>query len=183
MAVDISGLIERFREFAPGLEGHLAEEFSSRHKDHRKEIRRALRKSLGLAAEVEDLSHPPKPDGWSVSISHCHELGGWVAVRDPRKIGFDLEVRDRLHPRLIERISNPGELDKIPDGCYLWCAKEAYFKALAKDQPVAVTQLYIDKWEPAGPGAFTYKGAGNPIGRGLILNAGPLLVSICIIEK
>ncbi len=186
MADHLSGLIERLKEFAPSLTGHLSPEFASASKpDHRAAIRRSIREHLDLLAKehdhVDDLARPPSLNSWSVSISHCTGAGGWVAVPAPSRIGLDLEMRDRIQQKLIDRIAQPRELEGIPDASFLWCAKEAYFKALTKNQPVAITQLYIDSWRPAGDRAFTFIGSGENRGNGLILSSGPHLVSICII--
>src|SRR5438132_929955 len=146
MAYNVQRLSHRIKEFEPKILSGFSEEFGSNRSDHRKKIRSAVHDALGVLSEPErgkllNLDEVPDLEEWSISISHCAALGGWIAAPLPLKIGLDIEIKRRIHDKLIKRIAMGDELANIPDPAFLWCAKESYFKALAKDQPVAVTQL------------------------------------------
>lgn len=125
-------------------------EWGSQNTNHRMLIRKGLLEYLKRdhPAEIEDsiwdLESPPVLKSLKVSISHCHGLGGFVVCS--RSIGFDVEEKSRLTPKLVERISNPAEMKLAPHHELLWTAKEAVFKC--STQYVMITQINIDAWAP-----------------------------------
>lgn len=182
MADDLSQLMTRLQQLIPDLKGEFHTKFASDQVDHRRAIRHSLKTALAPNDNsIEDLSKLPRPTGWSVSISHCRSFGGWIGIPQPRRIGLDFENYSRINNGLVERICQKWELQRAPDPAFLWCAKEAYYKALGRDQPVTVSQIYIDDWATAPDGKHIFRGDGIPLGKGLILKADDLLVSICII--
>jgi hypothetical protein len=178
MAYDIPGLITQIKRFEPKAIARMSEDFSSLHQDHREKIRKSIADTLKTGSSIMDLGELPKLKDWSVSISHCHGLGGWVAVPRPLKVGFDLEVKSRINPKLIKRIAQEGELDGIPDPAFLWCAKESYFKALGDQQPTAVTQIRVDKWSKNPDGDWRFSSSNL---RGSMFFAVDLLVSVALV--
>lgn len=179
MAYDLPGLIARIHQFEPKANVHLSEAFASNREGHRAKIRQSIAETLKAGPEIHDLKSLPHVDGWSISISHCKNLGGWIAIPRPARVGFDIELTARLSDPVIERISQPGELQHIPDPRFLWCAKESYYKALEQRQPDAVTQIRIENWQidPAGEWRFSSRGL-----RGSLFSAVDLLVSVALVE-
>lgn len=183
MAYDIPGLIRSIKSFDSRLLARFAPEFGSEVRDHRLKIRHSIRDELGVLSEPErgrllDLDEVPDLEDWSVSISHCARLGGWIAAPLPVRVGLDIEVKDRIHGKLLERIAQPGELVKVPDPALLWCAKESCFKALADDQPVAMSQLRIEHWSARPDGAWDFS-CGEL--RGAVFSAVDLLISVSVL--
>lgn len=186
MADHVSGLVERLRQRNPELRGALSSAWNSTEPQHRLLIRNSIRQTLGLNGSkfdhLSDLQQRPTVAGWSISVSHCPRAGGWLALRDPAKLGFDIELRERIQSRLVNRISTEGELNRCPYPGLLWVAKEAYYKALAPHQPKTVTELYIDSWCSLGDEEYSFAGRnGFRSGQGFVSSAEGLLVSVCIV--
>lgn len=110
---------------------------------------RALRLN---ADEAQYLTQKPKgvrPDlaRWCLTISHTDDLGGWAVVASPHVIGLDIEIRARVAPATIARVSLPAELAEAPEPTYLWAAKEACLKSLTPDgQVLVLSQIVIGGW-------------------------------------
>lgn len=178
MAYDIPSLIARIQRFEPKAVARFSEDFSALHAGHRLRIRKSIATTLGAGPSVLELGEPPRLKDWSVSISHCDNLGGWVAVPRPLKVGIDIEIQTRLNDKLIRRISQDGELINIPDPTFLWCAKEAYWKALEDQQPTAVTQIRVTNWMEKAEGEWRFSSQGL---RGSMFSAVDLLVSVALV--
>ena len=106
----------------------LSSDWSSSVADHRKEIRLELYKK-SRDAKVLDLNQVPQFDDFFVSISHCKSLGGYALnLKEP--IGFDVEQRERISLKSIERISSEQERGLADEDFQklLWPIKEATFK-------------------------------------------------------
>lgn len=140
----------------------IKEEWGSHNTHHRMEIRKALLEYLKRdhPDEVEDsiwdLESPPVLKTLKVSISHCHGLGGFVVCSQP--VGLDIEVKSRITPKVLERISSKSERKICPHPELLWTAKEAVFKC--NSQYVMITQINIDNWAPAHNETFHFTSLG-----------------------
>jgi phosphopantetheinyl transferase (holo-ACP synthase) len=179
MAHDVLGILNRIQQFESRAVGEFNEQFAAATGDFRKRIRQSIRERL--SPETESLMNldllPTLPD-WSISISHCQSLGGWIAIPKPNGIGLDIERLDRITTKVVNRIAQEGELDNIPDPLLLWCAKESYFKALGPAQPIAITQLRIEKWvAEAEEWRFS-----SPQMHGTSFTAVDLVVSISLVD-
>ena len=89
-------------------------------------------------------------------------------------LGFDLETLTRLTPAIIERVSHPFERASAPDPRFLWSAKEASFKAsLGPQQPVAITEIRIEKWRSVGGAFHTFTASSQRLhlGRGVLYSS------------
>lgn len=80
------------------------------------------------------------------SISHCPNLGGFFYLANSA-VGFDIELRERITPAIIERVSAPQELLVTDRLGHLWVAKEASFKALRDRQPATISSVRIKSWQ------------------------------------
>lgn len=181
----MAGLLQRLKSLSPGLMGVLSDKFSSKSPQYRHQIRGSLASQLQNLtplekSEVLDLSRTPGLHNWSVSISHCQALGGWVAKSKPSHIGFDLEVKSRIEPKLVQRIATPKEISAAPDPSYIWCAKESYYKYLEKAQPVTFTELQITDWLRQADQTWTFSMNGAPQARGFLLIEGDLLAALAV---
>ena len=66
-----------------------------------------------------------------ISIAHCPIMGGFIfSFNKDLLIGFDIEIAERIHDKLIRRVANTEEIKQAPDKALLWTAKEASFKCL-----------------------------------------------------
>lgn len=119
----------------PTIEIFLKKDWGSENKNYRQH----LHTDLKLRGSMVDSS-----------ISHTDGLGGYILTQNPNtKVGFDIEVIDRVRPELARRICNTEEEFQLArNPASLWAAKEASFKALKGPyQPVVVTEISIGSWE------------------------------------
>ncbi len=143
----------------PDLRGQIDPSFGANaNNEHRHKIRESIARNLNLPiAEISDLSRPPETASWSISISHCPNLGGWVAIPRPATVGLDIEEKDRLRPEVIRRVSSENELKEAPHPAYLWCAKESHFKAVHANKNLTIGAIQISEWRPQSHG-FHFSG-------------------------
>jgi phosphopantetheinyl transferase (holo-ACP synthase) len=146
-----------FKELREGwTEAYVNPEWGSGHQGHREKIRVALEHQLSTnwAKDVsyseyealKDLDRIPSFKKIHVSISHGQDLGGFVISKKP--VGFDLELKDRIHEKIVRRISLEREVAEAPSLAHLWAAKEATFKALREfAQPGVISELEIGAWK------------------------------------
>lgn len=130
---------------------------------------------------LTDLKQHPRPMHWSVSVSHTQEFGGWMAVPRPLQVGWDAELRSRIKKAIVDRVCSADEIEAAPEFAYLWCAKEAFFKSLEDEQPLAIPQLTIVDWKAAGANLWHWRGLGPRNGQGLLVNSPPLIFAACIV--
>ena len=152
----------------------------------RTQIRQSLAQSLPELSSADqtsaaDLQAPPRLEHWSSSIAHTHDFGGWMAVPRTRQIGWDVELRRRIQPRIVERVSRAAEIEASPDPGFLWCAKEAFFKALEDFQPVTMTELTIANWQARGPAVWRFHGLGPHNAKGHLLATETHLMAAVIV--
>ncbi len=141
---DVSPALRQFLQ-CPEFELRLSEEWGADNKEARALLRQAL--SDLTKEDHSDLSSPPRSDSFSISISHCAELGGFACVRRPRAIGFDVEIAERVKDTVASRISTPEEKASAPSPALLWAAKEAVYKSLlGPGQPPHFTAVNIEGW-------------------------------------
>lgn len=102
--------------------------------------------------EVEDLTQPPRVSGYSISIAHSLEVGGFAWCKGPRWLGLDIEDPKRVTAPIAKRISNSTEISLAPSNVSLWCTKEASFKALALSgaQIKTISECHCLNWRPSG---------------------------------
>lgn len=173
MAQTLQRLIDSIQSFDSQLVCDVKADFASSEPQHREKIRASLEAQFGNR-RLLDLKLRPSTDGWSISVSHCRTVGGWAAVPQPRRIGFDLELSERIREEAVARVATPEEIQKAPRFHYLWCAKEAYYKALGDDQPGTFSQVSVTDWQEIGSGLWSFP-------NGILIDDGPLLAAICII--
>lgn len=135
--------------------------FCSNQTDHRRLIRDDILKKFQsqLSSEeissIQDLDSFPKTEKIFFSISHNQELGGYSVAS--AKHGFDLELKSRISTSIIQRISTPNELSIAPDLKFIWCAKEAAFKALSHSV-ITVSDFEVVNWQSQNEtGLWTYR--------------------------
>lgn len=181
MAGGFQRLISLVHKHHPEMRAQGTSLWGAREENYRALIRASIKDVLQTEDHVADLARPPKSTKWSISISHAANFGGWVAAPLPARIGFDVEEGRRITDKVIERMSTEAERKDCPNPSYLWCAKEAYFKALAQDQPQAITQLNIGEWELLEPDFYSFRASPHKAGRGWVLNHEPFLYGICFV--
>jgi 4'-phosphopantetheinyl transferase EntD len=168
------------------LYGEGYEDWSGQSRHHRSKIRESITDTLADLTEsdvedITDLAYPPRPHLWCVSISHTLEGGGWMAVRRPLQVGWDIEMKDRIRLAVIERVCSKKEIHDAPLPALLWCAKEAYFKALEDEQPSTVVQIEISGWEALDKSTWTWQGVGPRNAKGVILEADRWFMAACLV--
>ncbi len=179
-------LIQELQSLAPGLHGKCELEWGSRNPGSRNSIRQSLNETLRTLSNEDqkllaDLGEPPRLREWSVSISHTHNIGGWVALKRPAQIGWDVELKSRIKSAIIERVCSEREREEALQPELLWCTKEAYYKALEDEQPLAITQLSITGWRSLSANLSAWTGIGPRNGEGLVIDSGEWLMAACVI--
>jgi hypothetical protein len=179
-------MLSELQKIAPSVKGEAGPEWGARQPGSRVTIRRSLAYafmdwSASDLTALANLDEPPRPKDRSVSISHTHDLGGWMTVGRPLQIGWDVELKDRIKAHIVERVCSPDELKHAPEAAFLWCAKESYFKALEDEQPTAIPQLTIGEWAVHGPQMWRWRGIGPRNGEGLLIDAGTWLMAGVVI--
>jgi hypothetical protein len=167
--------------------GEGREDWGGQSPESRLKIRESIADTLGdlTGGDIEDLrelSGPPRPHLWCVSISHTLDWGGWMAIRRPTQIGWDIELKERIRLPLVERVCSEAEVVEAPLAALLWCAKEAFYKALEDEQPPTIVSLTITDWEACGEGQWTWRGLGPRNGQGLILEVDRWLLAGCVVR-
>lgn len=85
----------------------------------------------------------------SISVSHCNCLGAFLFVFDKKfSIGFDMEQKNRITDKLVNRISSKAEIKQSPFPALLWVAKEASFKCFSNNQnQFLLSHCLISSWK------------------------------------
>lgn len=139
----------------PEFKIELKPDWSSAHSNYRQEIRKFLSAHFtkyftrAQLATIHDLEHIPKSEIGCFSISHCQKLGGFSYSEFSH--GFDVEEISRISDPILRRTTKPEEYEQAPKKYYLWAAKEAAYKALARDNSetnLNVTDLICVDWQP-----------------------------------
>lgn len=164
----------------PGARGEVRESFGAQTPGYRDAIRAHLARTLNLDdPDVRDLSTPPAPAAWSVSVSHTQDLGGWMALAKPARIGFDLELRARVREAVIRRMCGADEVRLVGDPALLWSAKEAMFKCVAVEaQPTSLSALTVTGWQRLGPDEFRF--TGGPVREGFVVATAKYAAALCL---
>jgi hypothetical protein len=119
----------------PVLDLHLSEQFCSEMIGYRKQIRDHIVDTYksqladNEISEIKNLNLIPKSEKIFFSISHHYKTGGYTACSVAH--GFDIELKSRISNQIIHRVSTPDEISESPNIQFLWCAKEAAFKAMS----------------------------------------------------
>ncbi len=115
----------------PFLQLDLRPEWSSLNENHREHIKARLN----------------QPGVQSSSISHCPNMGGFVASHKPVRLGLDVEENVRVTDEILQRMFSKNEIALCPERKALWTAKEALFKALKEEgQPAVLSDLPELEW-------------------------------------
>lgn len=188
MAKDFQRLINHLRAMELPVIGEANSSWGSGAPGHRDKIRLDAQTELIRAGETEvsdltDLAKIPRPHSWSLSITHAQNLGAWIAVKRPMRIGLDIEVAARIRPAILERVCSSHEIAAAPRPEFLWSAKEAYFKALENEQPAAITELEISGWAAQESGVFAFKGAKSAPADGIACFAPPYIYAVCLVRR
>ena len=116
----------------PFLQLDCRPEWSSLSENHREHIRARVNQS-----NVQ-----------SSSVSHCQNMGGYVASNKAVRLGLDMEENNRITIEVLQRMFSKDEIDTCPEPSALWCAKEALYKALKEDgQPQVLSELPPLQWQ------------------------------------
>lgn len=186
MADAISRLISELQTVLPTVCGEARAQWNSKLPFTRAVIRDHIAKTLpDLRPEdmqmLADLKEPPRPFHWSVSVSHCPSLGGWIAAPRPAQIGFDVELKSRIQLDIVQRVSTSDELERAPEASFLWVAKEAFFKALEDEQPQVLSQVTILDWRALNDGLWSWQGVGAHNGTGFLVTTPTELIAGALI--
>ncbi|MGE4130168.1 MAG: hypothetical protein AB7F86_00940 [Bdellovibrionales bacterium] len=186
MADPLSNLKEKICRFCATDQSKWEIQFGSRTEGYRQRVRDSISSSLtGLEsddlANLVQLEKVPVVRGWSLSITHCPSVGGWVAVPGSQPIGLDIEIQNRLTSNIVNRIASVKELANCPLSIYLFPAKEAVFKSLyGPRQPQIITQIEVNAWRSCPDGwGHEFEVVGHPDLRGLSFLHEEWVVSLC----
>lgn len=132
------------------LDLNLSPLFNSNQNNYRQLIRDEISKNhkSDLNTEeilsIQNLDTYPKTSSVFFCISHNQELGGYSVASC--KHGFDIELKSRISTAIVQRVSTEAELSSAPDSKFVWCAKEAAFKALSPTV-ITVADLEVVDWQ------------------------------------
>lgn len=187
MASSFPGIIEELRRLDASVFGESHSGWGSESEGHRQEIRLNLQNALAKAGaqdleQITDLRKAPRISDFSISISHTKGFGAWLACERPNRIGFDIENAARISREVCARVCSETEMSAAPRFEFLWCAKEAYFKALEKDQPAIITPLRISNWEKQKEGLFAFEASYAQPAYGFVLELPPYILAACLIR-
>lgn len=149
MASPIPSIVEKQIQTCLGLDFfklNIQEDLGTQNPLHRKHIRESLCSDLQIPSHEQGhfftQEVPVCFQDSFFSISHSKNLGGYALAHQP--IGFDIELTQRIKKETVIRISKELEHLQAPHLSFLWCAKEAAFKALRSfQQPATMSQLEI----------------------------------------
>ncbi len=173
----------------------LNSEWSSRNASYREKIRKAIAHWLGERcgrdiSSVADLATLPEADGYSLSVSHCKETGGFAVSSDRQFLGFDVEVNRRLKGVRFHLVSfEEGEWREAPTSAAFWTGKEAAFKCLkGPEQPAGLKDLRVGRWASIESNVHRFEvtrvGSRDVRGmRGLVVDDGELSYAVCVKER
>lgn len=181
MAVGFQRLIQHLD---PSLQprGRMSPDWAGSDLAHRLMIRQDIVAQLpGLTpsekTQLVDLNQRPQSERWSMSVSHTRSHGGWLALRQPMNVGFDMEMRSRVHGQLLGRMATPEERALAPLPALLWPAKEAVFKAIpAACQPPVITAIELTAWVALGSDLYQF--SANVPGYGFATQDETLLFTV-----
>lgn len=187
MAPSFPGIIEELKKLDASIFGESHSGWGSENEGHREKIRLNLQNALAKAGAqdlelITDLKKAPRPANYSVSISHTKGFGAWLVCERPNRIGFDIENAARISKEICARVSSETEMQEAPRFEFLWCAKEAYYKALEKDQPAIITPLRISGWEKHKEGLYAFEGNHSHPSYGFVLELPPYILAACLIR-
>lgn len=183
MAGQLSSLMIRFQSHFPQLRGEFSELLTSQNKEHRLHIRQSLQRQLApLDAGLLELARRPRLPGWSISISHCPSVGGWVALPGSNRVGLDIEELSRIQLPIVRRISEKSEIQCAPRPEFIWCAKEAFYKGLDSDQPQVISELGIGDWTQESDSSYSYIGRGPKPGKGRLSMEAGRIFAVCVVS-
>lgn len=123
-----------------------SKDFVQRRLHIRKEIVQTLsHRGWKVPSSFLDLNKTPQIDSLFVSLSHTRSWGAFVVARCP--VGLDIEISDRVLPKVALRVSSSSELHESPGPTPLWVAKEASFKCLSfSGQPRVISSVLTGNW-------------------------------------
>lgn len=187
MAPSFPGIIEGLKKLDGSVFGESHSGWGSENAGHREKIRLNLQNALAKTGaqdleSITDLSKAPRPAEFSVSISHTKGFGAWIGCERPNRIGLDIEQASRISREICARISSETELNQAPRFEFLWCAKEAYFKALEKDQPSIMVPLKISSWEKQRAGIYAFEGSHTLPAYGFVIELPPYILAACLVR-
>lgn len=150
---------ERFRQVlsCPDLILRVRSEWGAKQPNFRENLRHGIWQEIASSQQRQDsglnyhklldLEELPNLEGYYISISHCHDFGGFVATtKGP--VGFDIEITKRVTTGAMARVATREEIQQASSVASLWVAKEAVFKALRwGSQPSTFSQIETTWWE------------------------------------
>lgn len=120
----------------------------SAQEDNKKKL--ITRYQKALPTNIESSWQSRGLSSWSHSQNW---VGVWVSKGSCR-VGFDIEERSRIKPKLIDRIQHRDDLisQDHPHASYSWVIKEASFKALSQATSIqTITEVALAELKPLNP--------------------------------
>lgn len=112
--------------------------------------------------QILDLTQRPTTAQKNISLSHSQTGSGFAIIDKNFLIGFDVESKSRLNTNLIKRISSSLEITKCPDERFLFCAKEATWKALNELYKIpTLSHIETTHWQQLKSQWYQYQAAYN----------------------
>ena len=131
----------------------LTHDITSNVSEHRSLLREKLIEhfnpplSESECKKIKDLSLLPEIKNHSVSLSHSPLASAIAWVKNPYKIGVDVEPQLRVRDPIILRIATAEEIKKCPYPHALFTAKEASWKCLnSYDSIPTISQIETSHW-------------------------------------
>lgn len=159
MARNLSSLIVQIQnhliktDLPDSLHIFFYQDINSTQENHRTTLRQHLIQELQSVTnqldvdQLLDLNRRPQTDDYSISVSHSPNSSICAFIDSHFSIGIDTEIKTRIKPPVISRIAKESEVKLCPQPEFLFCAKEAAWKALNHSLNIStISQIETTNW-------------------------------------
>lgn len=133
----------------------VSDQLTADQSDHRVQLRQSLLEELKslpaiIASEssVLSLNHPPQLTGVGLGVSHSKSFSAFAIHTGGKQIGVDVEQMQRVTRAIVNRVSSQTEQALTIEPSFIFCGKEAAFKALSQAHSVqTISQIETLHWQ------------------------------------
>ncbi len=136
--------------------------------------------------DFADLKIRPTLTKFNLTLTHSKKYAAYALVSKPYYIGIDCESVSRVKGEYAPRFNTEEEIKIAPGVAYLWCAKEALFKAFPLIlEPDTFLGLNVCHWEELDEQTYGFTAFRRGLAkkaRGLVIRLDEdNLLAVCIV--